>query len=154
MSKNATVMTTKQCLYSISIPLFSGGERERKGPFAFFRNVGLKTPGAHKQLPVWCLEMWHRTTNKSQSLKGYILFHSCSLRAVSHSLPRTHISPTAIGCLSSMYPSNSTSSPNLTLCLPACITGLTDSIGAKSLPQLWRSALVSNSDLCVETVLL
>lgn len=41
-----------------------------KGPFAFYR----KSPGAHKQLPVWCLEMWHHATNKSQSLKGYMLF--------------------------------------------------------------------------------
>ena len=34
------------------------------------------------------------------------------------------------------------------LSLRAYITGLTDSAGAESLPQLWRSVLVSNTDLC------
>lgn len=47
----------------------------RKSVKVHLRFTGVKkTPGTHKQLPVWCLEMWHHATNKSQSLKGYMLF--------------------------------------------------------------------------------
>lgn len=76
--------------------------------------------------------------------KATCFFHSSSLSL----LACRHTSPAAIGCLSSMYPSNRSSSPSLALCLQAEITGLTDGVGAELLPQLWRSFQVSNSDLC------
>lgn len=52
--------------------------------------------------------------------KATCFFHSYSPRTVSRLLfARRHTNPAAIGCLSSMYPSNRSSSPSLALCLRA-----------------------------------
>lgn len=58
-------ITSQLCLDSSLMSM-----KKWKGPFAFYR----KSPSAHEQPAVWCLEMWHHATNKSQSLKGYMLF--------------------------------------------------------------------------------
>ena len=55
-----------------------------------------------------------------------------------HSLFKQHVP------IKSLPPLPSPASPSLR----AHITGLTDSAGAETLPQLWRSALVSNTDPC------
>lgn len=136
------VMTNKQCLYRISIPLFIGQKCE-KGHL-HFSETWFRKPRAHTKncrCDAWkCDIVPQIKVNPSKATR----FRSYSLWTVS----RTHTSPAAIRCLSSMYPSNLTSSSIPATSLSKRITGLTDSAGAESLPQLWRSGLVSNTDLC------
>ena len=154
------VMTNKQCLYLILIPLFFGRKKKRKKEersICILEKRGLEKPPAHTENRwLWRLEMWHRATNKSQSLKGYTLVFS-ALALCEQSLVRTHThthihtqKPSGHSLfkqhvpIKSLPPLPSPASPSLR----AHITGLTDSAGAETLPQLWRSALVSNTDPC------
>lgn len=139
MSKSATMMTNKSRLNSVLIPL-SWVWKRGKVHLRFTEN-----PPAHTnncRCDAWKCDIMPQI--KVNPSKATCFFHSYCLSL----LARRHKSPAAIGCLSSMYPSNRSSSPSLALCLWAEITGLTDGVGAELLPQLWRSFLVSNSDLC------
>lgn len=129
-------ITSQLCLHSSLMSM-----KKWKGPFAFYRKIPRRTQTT-AGCDAWkCVIMPQIKVNPS---KATCCFHSCSLSL----LARRHARPAVIGCLSSMYPSNRSSSPSLALCLRAEIKGLTDGVGAKLLPQLWRSFLVSNSDLC------
>lgn len=124
------VMTNKQCLYHVLISLL---DRNAVRFICIEKKCGLETSGVHKELPVWRCEIWHRATNKSQSLKGYMLFFLLLLSVSSLSL--THTGPAAIRCLSSMYPSNPTSPPIPATSLSECIS------------QGWQTALGLNRSL-------
>lgn len=122
------VMTNKQCLYRILMPPFIGHKKKRKKDHLHFRETWAgETPGTHEELLVWRSEMWHHAMNKSQSLEGCPLYEQ--------PLAHTHTSPAAICCLSSMYPSNSTSPP----VFPSSLSERTS--------QGWQTAVGPNQSL-------
>lgn len=112
--RDATVMTNKQHPNSVLIPLMS----RKKSVKVHLRFP--EKPAAHAnncRCDAWkCDIMLQIKVNPS---KATCFFHSYSLWTVSRLLARRHTNPAAIGCLSSMYPSNRSSSPSPALCLQA-----------------------------------
>lgn len=135
------VMTNKQCLYPISIPLFIG-QKSGKGHLHFRKTA--RKPRAHTKncrCDAWKCDIVPQI--KVSPLKA-TRFRSCSLWTLSHThKPSGHLLFEQHVPIKSYLPSHSRN-----LSLRAYITGLTDSTGADSLPQPWRSGLVSNTDLC------
>lgn len=149
MSKNVILWWQTNNASILYLDSFSSLDRKSGKVHLHFREMWARKPPAHTnncRCDAWkCDIVPQIKVNPSKATRFFFALALCE-QTLARAHTHTH-KPSGHSLFKQHVPIKSylLSQP---LSLRAYITGLTDSAGAELLPQLWRSALVSNSDPC------